>query len=98
MLCGSHRNAGVKGINWGEPERAPHKRFRCARILYVCYIVIYIIYIYIYSGIYVRTSPARLRMHSAHGARYIPTPTSRPHERTSACRCCKHEDLGGRTK
>ena len=30
--------------NWGEHERAPHKRYSCARIVYVY------IYIYIYSG------------------------------------------------
>ena len=32
------------GVNWGEPERAPHRRERRARILYVC-LFIYISYV-----------------------------------------------------
>ena len=29
--------------NWGEPERAPHKRYSCARIVYIYNIIIIII-------------------------------------------------------
>ena len=34
---------GKRSLNWGEPERAPHKRYSYARILYY---ILYIIYFY----------------------------------------------------
>ena len=47
--------------NWGEPERAPHKQYMHARI----------IFIYLYYGTYVRTSPARVVLYIVYAVRDI---------------------------
>ena len=45
-------------VNWGEPERAPHKRYSNARNIWYIYICIYVymyicMYVYMYICIYV---------------------------------------------
>ena len=31
--------------NWGEPERAPHKRYSCARIVYILLLLLLLWYV-----------------------------------------------------
>ena len=33
----------VKQLYWGEPERAPHKRYSCVQIVYIYYYIAYIV-------------------------------------------------------
>ena len=61
--------ASAKSHDWGEPERAPHKRYSNARNIWYMYICIYVymyicIYVYMYIYMYGTTVTFRIYEYS----------------------------------